>query len=93
MNWTTRSTVWTDGSRFDTGEAGAACVWKREDGSWTGRRFHLGANKDVFDAEVFAIYQALKALRPATASPSLRTPRQRSSASGPTPQDQDKGSH
>ena len=36
-------------------------MWKREDGSWTGRRFHLGANKDVFDAEVFAIYQALKA--------------------------------
>ena len=27
---------------------------------WTGRRFHLGDNKEVFDAEVFAIYQALR---------------------------------
>ena len=26
---------------------------------WTGRRFHLG-NKRVFDAEVYAIYQALR---------------------------------
>ena len=26
---------------------------------WTGRRFHLGNNKEVFDAEVYAIYQAL----------------------------------
>lgn len=28
-------------------------------GGWAGRRFHLGNNK-VFDAEVFAIYQALR---------------------------------
>ena len=27
---------------------------------WTGRCFHLGTNKKVFDAGVFAIYQALK---------------------------------
>ena len=26
---------------------------------WTGRHFHLGSNKDVFDAEAYAIYQAL----------------------------------
>ena len=49
-----------DGSRFDTGGVGAACTWKREDGSWTGRRFHLGTNKEVFDAEGFAIFQVLK---------------------------------
>ena len=29
---------------------------------WTGRRFQLGTNKEVFDAEAFAIYQALRAL-------------------------------
>ena len=29
---------------------------------WTGRRYNLGTNKDVFDAETFAIYQALRAL-------------------------------
>ena len=27
---------------------------------WTGRRFHLGTNKEVFGAETFAIYQALR---------------------------------
>ena len=37
---------------------GAAYVW-RSPGGWTGCRFHLGNNKEVFDAEVFAIYQAL----------------------------------
>ena len=37
---------------------GAAFVWWRPDG-WSGRRFHLATNKEVFDAEVFAIFQAL----------------------------------
>ena len=32
-----------------------------QDGS-TGRRFQLGTNKEVFDAEVFAIYQALRTI-------------------------------
>ena len=27
---------------------------------WEGRRSHLGTNKETFDAEVFAIYQALR---------------------------------
>ena len=31
-------------------------------GGWTGRRFQLGKNKEVFDAEVFAVWQALRAL-------------------------------
>ena len=58
--WKGRNTVWTDGSRFDSGEVGAACVWK--DGEvWMGSRYHLGTNKEVFDAEVFAIFHALKA--------------------------------
>ena len=29
---------------------------------WTGRRFQLGKNKEAFDAEVFAVLQALRAL-------------------------------
>ena len=43
-----------------SGSVGAACAW-RTPGGWTGRRFHLdlGNNKEVFDAEVYAIYQAL----------------------------------
>ena len=37
---------------------GAACVWRTQEG-WAGRRFRrLGSNKEVFGAQVFAIYQA-----------------------------------
>ena len=36
-----------------------ACAWRAREG-WTDRRFYLGSNKEVFDAEAFAIYQALK---------------------------------
>ena len=28
----------------------------------TGRRFHLGKNKDIFDIELFALYQTAEAL-------------------------------
>ena len=41
---------------------GAACVWRSPGGGWTGRRFQLGKNKEVFDAEAFAVWQALRAL-------------------------------
>ena len=58
-SWRVRDTIWTDGSRLDSGRVGAACAWQIREG-WTGRRFHLGDNKEVFDAEVFAIYQALR---------------------------------
>ena len=49
--WTREDTIWTDGSRLDSGKVGAACVWETPSG-WTGHRFHLGTNKEVFDAEV-----------------------------------------
>ena len=58
--WKGRDTVWTDSSRFDSGEVGSACLWRDGEG-WKGSRYHLGTNKEVFDAEVFAIFQALKA--------------------------------
>ena len=41
--------------REGSGNVGAA--WTP--GGWTGRRFHLGNNKEVFAAEVYAIYQEL----------------------------------
>ena len=41
------------------GAVGAACVW-REGETWSGHRFFLGNNKEVFDAEAFATYQALR---------------------------------
>ena len=34
----------------------------RRDAGWTGRRFHLGKNKEVFDAELYALYRAAKIL-------------------------------
>ena len=37
----------------------AALQWQTSEG-WTGKRFHLGTNKEAFDAEVYAIYQALR---------------------------------
>ena len=37
---------------------GAAFVWRSPVG-WSGHRYHPGSNKEVFDAEVFAIIRAL----------------------------------
>ena len=34
-------------------------MWQTPEG-WAGQRYHLGTNKEVFDAEVYAIYQALR---------------------------------
>ena len=56
-SWTKADTIWTDGSRLDSG-VGAACAWRTLSG-WTGRHFYLASNKEVFGAEVYAGYQAL----------------------------------
>ena len=42
--WRWRDTIWTDGSRIESEEVGAACIGQSPSG-WTGRRFHLGTNK------------------------------------------------
>ena len=57
-SWRRGDTIWTDGSRLDNGKVGAACASRIPSG-WTGRRYHLGTNKEVFGAEVYAIYRAL----------------------------------
>ena len=59
--WREPGNAWTDESRQENGEMGAVCVWRTQEG-WTGRRFQLGTNKEVFDTEVFAIYLALRAV-------------------------------
>ena len=53
--------LWTDGSRLDTGKAGSAVVWldKMSD-KWQEKRQYLGENKDLFDAELWAISDALE---------------------------------
>ena len=60
-SWSRMDTIWTDRPRLECGRVGAACVW-RTTGGWDGLCFHLGDNKEVFDAEVHAIYQALEVL-------------------------------
>ena len=60
--WDRPDTVWTDGSRQKDSAVGAACVWRSPEGGWTGRRIQLGKNIEVFDAEVFAVWKALRAL-------------------------------
>ena len=62
LEWTDQSgTVWTDGSRLENGKVGAAAVWW-EEGRWRDAGTFLGTNKEVFDAEVFAILQAIRLL-------------------------------
>jgi ribonuclease HI len=46
--------IWTDGSRDQHGNVGAAIVWQ-EHNEWTGLKYRLGRNKEVFDAELYAI--------------------------------------
>ena len=59
--WRQQDTLWTDSSRVESGEVGAACFWQSPS-DWTGRRFYPVKNKEVFDAETFATYQALRVL-------------------------------
>ena len=62
LEWSNRpGTMWTDGSGSESGQGGAAVVWWR-DGRWRGSGTYLGTNKGVFDAEVFAILQAVRLL-------------------------------
>ena len=56
--WSRGDVIWTNGSRLDDGRVEAACAWRTPSG-WTRRRFHPGTNKEVFGAEVYAVYQAL----------------------------------
>jgi hypothetical protein len=54
--------IWTDGSRDDLGNVGAAVAWK-EGTEWKGLKYRLGRNKEVFDAELFALLRATIMIR------------------------------
>ena len=54
-------TVWTDGSRLEDGRVGAAWAWW-QGGEWRGDGSFLGTNKEVFDAEVYALLRAIRLL-------------------------------
>ena len=55
------NTVWADGSRLENRAVGAAVAYRRG-GSWKTEGVYLGKNKEVFDAEVYAIGRALEVL-------------------------------
>jgi len=50
--------LWTDGSRKEDEWVGCAVVWKEE--RWNMRRVHLGRQKEAFDAEMYAMSDAVK---------------------------------
>jgi hypothetical protein len=50
--------LWTDGSRKEDEWVGCAVVWKEE--RWNRRRVHLGRQNEVFDAEMYAMSEAVK---------------------------------
>ena len=60
--WRDRAnTMWMDGPRLESGEVEAVMAfWRNEE--WVRRGTYLGKNKEVFDAEVFAILRAARLL-------------------------------
>ena len=52
--------MWTDGSKLDHGRVGAAVCWKESPiDLWKEKSVFLGKNKEVLDAELWAISNAL----------------------------------
>ncbi|KAI0998332.1 hypothetical protein K3495_g9863 [Podosphaera aphanis] len=50
---------WTDGSKLENQRTRAAVAWRTSEGQWQIQKRHLGRNKEVFDAELYGIDQAL----------------------------------
>jgi ribonuclease HI len=56
-----RLTFWTDGSRQENKSVGAAVVWlDGQNGDYHRKGTYLGNNKEIFDAELFALGEAVK---------------------------------
>ena len=54
--------LWTDGSRLDTGNVGAAVILRDKSlNKWRETSVFLGKNKEILDAELWAIAIALEA--------------------------------
>jgi len=51
--------LWTDGLKEEDEWVGCAVVWK-EGERWNKRRTHLGRQKEAFDAEMYAMSEAMK---------------------------------
>jgi ribonuclease HI len=55
--------LFTDGSRLLSGYCGSSVAWKTQDHVWHNQRIHLGDAKEVLDAELYAIAEALQTAR------------------------------
>jgi len=54
-------TVFTDGSRVETGASGYAVVWrKKRRKGWASTKAHMGFNQEAFDAECAALARVLE---------------------------------
>jgi len=52
-------TIFTDGSRLESGATGYAVAWKAGN-RWVGVKAHMGYNQEAFDAECAALTRALE---------------------------------
>jgi ribonuclease HI len=52
-------TMFTDGSRLDSGATGCAVTWQNGQ-SWVGIKNHMGYNQEAYDAECAALARALE---------------------------------
>jgi len=52
-------TMFTDGSRLDSGATGYAVAWQKGQ-SWVGIKNHMGYNQEAYDAECAALARALE---------------------------------
>jgi hypothetical protein len=57
---TRENNIFTDGSRLESGNVGCAVAWCTSAMEWKTHKMHLGNNKEIFDAELFPIAEALK---------------------------------
>ena len=59
--------LWCDGSKLDKGGTGAAVVWKDHiSQKWQEQKLCLGLNKEIFDAEIWGVSEALKIVEKTT---------------------------
>jgi hypothetical protein len=51
----TTGSIFTDGSRMDSGYTGCSVVWRQTNREWRKERYNLGKRKEIYDAELYAI--------------------------------------
>jgi hypothetical protein len=55
----TTGSIFTDGCRMDSGYTGCSVVWRQTNREWRKERYNLGKRKEMNDAELYAIAEAV----------------------------------